>query len=133
MISLVEVEYLIKKIERSSIRTCEVSSGSSKLILKAQVGGTSNEPLGKKTSKEHKATSPAVIKAPHAGVFYARHPLHPADSDDADTVATEVAGYLRIGSALSAVTKSSAVTLGNQLVPDGTRVGFGTPLYEIDE
>ena len=74
-----------------------------------------------------------VVRAPAPGIFLQQHPLRDrAIAVVGDDVAADAPlGLLQIGPLLLPVTTPSTGTVTDVLVPHGTIVGYGTPLFEL--
>ncbi|MEY9120575.1 hypothetical protein [Bradyrhizobium yuanmingense] len=74
-----------------------------------------------------------TVRAPSPGIFLDRHPLHECAvaSVAADVWAGDPLGFLQIGPLLLAVPAPRVGTLTDVLVPHGTIVGYGTPLFVL--
>jgi acetyl-CoA carboxylase biotin carboxyl carrier protein len=74
-----------------------------------------------------------IVAAPTVGLFLDRHPLRlePCAWPGSRHAAGEPLGFLRIGPVLVPVAAPAACVVHATLVPDGTVVGYGTPLLSI--
>ncbi|HSV81553.1 MAG TPA: acetyl-CoA carboxylase biotin carboxyl carrier protein subunit [Ramlibacter sp.] len=75
----------------------------------------------------------AVATAASVGVFLHGHPLRGEPLASAGTVvrAGQVLGLLRVGALLLPVVAPRGGIVAGMLVADGTAVGYGTPLVEL--
>ena len=75
-----------------------------------------------------------TVNAPSAGVFLYAHPMHstPLAPDGAQVRAGAPIGLLQIGALLLPVCAPRAACVTGLRVVDGTLVGYGTPLVDID-
>ena len=76
----------------------------------------------------------SLVKAESMGHFRAAHPdgLFPACAVDATVERAQILGFVQVGLLLLPVATPRAGRLARVLVGDGSLVGYGTPLFEID-
>jgi acetyl-CoA carboxylase biotin carboxyl carrier protein len=74
-----------------------------------------------------------VVRAPGPGVFLDRHPLRESAMAPvgADVLAQAPLGFLQVGPLLMPVPAPLTGTVLDVLVPPGTVVGYGTPLFSL--
>lgn len=85
------------------------------------------------TAGEVAAGEPEPVPSPGVGVFLDRHPLRlePSAAPGSRHAVGDALGFIRIGPVLRAVTAPSDCLVADVLVPHGTIVGYGTPLFAI--
>jgi biotin carboxyl carrier protein len=80
------------------------------------------------------AATATTAKAPMAGFFGRGHPASVAKPSELprDVAAGETLGFVRVGPVLLPVKASEAGVLTRCVAEDGSRVGYGDPLFEIE-
>ena len=73
------------------------------------------------------------VSSPGVGVFLDRHPLRlePAAAPGSRHAAADTLGFIRVGPVLRAVPAPCDCLVADVLVPHGSVVGYGTPLFAI--
>ncbi|KAA3507750.1 hypothetical protein GOZ90_23680 [Agrobacterium vitis] len=86
--------------------------------------------------KRDKPTAAVVaVKAPSVGHFLAHHPARAdeASNDRSVVKAGDTLGFVKIGPVLLAVSAPQDGILGEALVKSGTLVGYGDPLFLVEQ
>ncbi|MCF1494986.1 hypothetical protein GOZ83_22775 [Agrobacterium vitis] len=91
--------------------------------------------ISRQTRDKQKPASSMTVKAPCVGHFLAHHPARAYDVAKEATVikAGDTVGFIKIGPLLLNVTAPQDGILGEALVKSGTLVGYGDPLFLVEQ
>lgn len=91
--------------------------------------------VSRQTRDKQKPASSVAVKAPCVGHFLAQHPAHAdeAAKNRAGVKAGDTVGFVKIGPLLLNVTAPQDGILGEALVKNGTLVGYGDPLFLVEQ
>jgi acetyl-CoA carboxylase biotin carboxyl carrier protein len=124
------IERTVRRLERAQVATFEYQDEN--VCLRLTLGGANpvQASAGIKVGKP-----PETVRTSAAGVFTSSHPVSNEDAiaPGASVRAGQVVGYLEVGPVLRAVTASRDGVIGRRLVDNGTLVGWGQPLFELQE
>ena len=129
------IEALVRRLEGTSITECEYESDGASVRLKFDRQALLQPPNIKRldnTSLAHKQD--VCVCAARVGIFYAVHPLEQQPLvavGDAVKKGQQVA-FLMIGELMSPVLVPADGLLGEQLVAQGTLVGYGDKLFSFE-
>ncbi|MCM2442848.1 hypothetical protein HGO34_24405 [Agrobacterium vitis] len=88
------------------------------------------------SQKRDNPTAAAVaVKSPSVGHFLTRHPARADEASNEGSVvkAGDTVGFVKIGPVLLNVTAPQDGILGQALVKSGTLVGYGDPLFLVEQ
>lgn len=96
-------------------------------------GGTAQ--ISRKTQGKPKAASSVAVKSPCVGHFLAQHPSRVDEASNEESVvkADDTLGFVKIGPLLLNVTAPQDGILGQALVKSGTLIGYGDPLFMVEQ
>ncbi len=123
------IERLTAALEAAGIEGIEITRPDQSLLIR--LSGSSNGPARQvRSGKTNSADTPVVVKAPMAGEFW------PSDSSRTGvpgaSAASDTIGFLRVGPILLPVKAGPSKRLRRHLVDQGTIVGFGDPIAEVE-
>lgn len=135
-----DIERLVALMHATDIGEIELQHGAETLHLRfsspahhgdlPRQGSTEVTNVTQEGAKDAPST---VVRAPAFGFFFRAHPLLGTTSvQTGDRIAEgQHLGYIDAESTLCAVLSPGNGTLGPQITPDGTLVGYGDALIEI--
>lgn len=131
MMPIDRIEQLSAWLAETDIVELELRGPTGVVRLRQEVRGTSRRAVRENLIEP----TSIVVRAPSAGVFLHRHPLHHTDLlDEGMTVsAGQLLGLLQIGSLLLPVLSPEAGMITSIRVPHGALAGYGTELIEIEQ
>ena len=124
------IERIVRRLERVQVSTFEYQDENVCLRLRLGSAGSVQASAGIKTEKPTE-----TVKTSAAGVFTSSHPVSNEDAivPGASVRAGQIVGYLEVGPLVRPVTASRDGIVGRRLIDDGTLVGAGQPLFELQE
>lgn len=124
-----EVQQLSRWLEATDIDLLELQGPGEHLRLRRNGAHVEIVPFDTAGNEPE----PSVVAAASVGVFLHGHPLRaePLVPPGAVVRAGQVVGLLRIGALLLPVTAPQEGILAGMLAEQGTIVGYGTPLVEL--
>ena len=131
-----DIERLVRRLDRSDITVLSLEDAAGRLTVRLAPPPAPAEPAPDETPREpaHPGAAPRQIRAPAIGRLRLRHPAAAPDpGDDAPRFvrAGDIVAYLEAGLALRPVVAEADGRLGASLQPDGSLVGYGTPLFTL--
>lgn len=128
--TLEEIERLASRCVASGIGEIALSEPGFSLRLRL-MPIVATQPLAEDGSLG--APRPEWVRAPGVGVFRSVHPTtgHAVAAPGQKVRKGDTVGVLQIETRLKAVVAPVDGVLGRALVEDGTVVGYGTPLYDL--
>lgn len=120
---------LTAALETAGIESIEITRPDQSLLIRLSASG--HGPARQvRSSRTDAAVTPVVIKAPMAGEFWWSD-LSRTGALGASS-ATDTIGFLRVGPNLLPITAGPSKRLRRHLVEQGTIVGFGDPIAEVE-
>jgi biotin carboxyl carrier protein len=124
------IERTVRQLERAEVATFEYQDET--LCLRLTLGSANpvQAIAGIKAKKP-----PETGRTSAAGIFTSRHPVSNEDAMASGTPVRvgQIVGYVQVGPVLRPVTASRDGVIGRRLVDNGTLVGWGQPLFELQE
>jgi acetyl-CoA carboxylase biotin carboxyl carrier protein len=123
-----EIEQFIHRLERAGISRFEYEDANVSLKLILAAGDVPTDDPGATI-----AATADVIRTSVAGVFHARHPISGGVAADAlsPVRAGQIVGYVQVGPVARPVTAPRDGVIGCALIQDGTLVGAGQALFDL--
>jgi acetyl-CoA carboxylase biotin carboxyl carrier protein len=124
------IERIVRRLEQAQISTFEYQDENACLRLTLGGGNPVQASAGVKAKKPAKTGSASA-----AGIFTSCHPVNHEDAMASGTPvrAGQIVGYVQVGPVVRPVTASRDGVIGRRLVDNGTLVGAGQPLFELQE
>ena len=136
-----QVEALVQALCMSSLNSLEYEGDGATLRVSfsrrgplAQAAASQmDSSTGIHTSVRKDSSRSVTIDARNTGTLWIRHPLATSAAVSIGTSVTkgQVVAFLQIGDVLSAVISSADGTVANQLVDEGTLVGYGQSIFTL--
>jgi len=91
--------------------------------------------VSRQTRGRQQPASSLAVKAPCVGHFLAHHPARADEAANEGSVVTagDTVGFVKVGPLLLNVTAPQDGILGEALVKSGTLVGYGDPLFLVEQ
>ncbi len=128
------IAFLAAALQAAGVDGIEIEQSTRKVRIVVERDAPGAAPLVQTLQTSPGATQLEVVTAPMAGIFGANHPESPAPSSKPPrkVAAGETLGFIRIGSVLLPVKATQPGMLTGRVAKDGTVVGYGDPLFEIE-
>ena len=124
------IERLTVALEAAGVDGIEITRPDQNLLIRLAGSANGSARQVRSGKKTDAAGTPVVVKAPMAGEFW------PSDLSRTGAPGASVAdgtiGFLKVGPILLPVTAGPSKRLRRHLVEQGTIVGFGDPIAEVE-
>lgn len=129
--TLAELDALRDALMRAGGATLDLSLGETRLVMEPALVAAADPAPGAPAPEA--APAPATLDADGTGLLHLSDPAggKPFALVGAPVDAGQIIAVLRAGKALFPVRASRAGTVASALHPDGTLVGYGTPLFTL--
>jgi acetyl-CoA carboxylase biotin carboxyl carrier protein len=119
-------------LEQAGVSAIAIERDDQQLKI-VMAGGAAQ--ISRQTRDEQKPSSSVAVKSPCVGHFLARHPTRADETVKEGSVvkAGDTVGFIKIGPLLLNVTAPQDGILGEALVKSGTPVGYGDPLFLVEQ
>ncbi|MVA73017.1 hypothetical protein GOZ81_18250 [Agrobacterium vitis] len=119
-------------LEQAGVSTIAIERDDLQIKI-VMAGGAAQ--VSRQTRDKQKPASSVAVKAPCVGHFLAHHPARPdGGAQEGESVnAGDVVGFVKIGPLLLGVAAPQDGVLGEALVNAGDAVGYGTPLFSLEQ
>ncbi|PRX21652.1 biotin carboxyl carrier protein [Paraburkholderia sp. BL18I3N2] len=131
-----DLEKIIGSLSQSGVRELRLRKPGFSLEVRrgSDQAGRSPEPLSVLTHDRAGSgrSKGDFVQSPHAGIFYGQHPAFREVNVERSSVrASDIVGFVANGVVLLPVSSPRDGVIGEQIWPDGSLVGYGTDVYEL--
>jgi biotin carboxyl carrier protein len=128
------IALLAAALQTAGVDGIEIDQPARKVRIVVERGAPGAAPRVQVSQPNSPVAQSGALTAPMAGVFGSRHPGSVASTSGFPRVVAvgETLGFVRVGPVLLPVRTSEAGVLTRSVVADGSVVGYGDPLFEIE-
>lgn len=125
---------LAAALQVAGIDGIEIEQPARKVRIVVERGALRAAPQVKAPHQSSRTTQSGVVTAPIAGIFCIHHPASVASPFELprEVVIGDTLGFVRVGTVLLLVRAFQTGVLTRYVTADGSLVGYGDPLLEIE-